>query len=319
VELAVMRAKKPSNTAVVLINPGSGTVRTLGRDAVEAAVKAHLDDAFTKLDVEFLEGNFEKRLKQVAASDAYQTIIVGGGDGTINAAAALLTDTGKIMGALPLGTLNLFVRALGFDTDLGRALDQLRDAKPKRVDVGIVNDRIFLHQVSLGLQPRVAKLRERYGYRSRFSKIYAGLRAFAVILFNPKSVRLKVEVDGEPRKLRVPLVVISNNRLGEGQTLFLQKSLDRGELGLYVLRDASPRHLFKIARAYLANRLADLDMLDATVANRLTITPRNRFGRRRKRITASLDGEVLRFDTPLEISIKPQSLNVLVPVNQPSP
>jgi diacylglycerol kinase family enzyme len=308
-----MRNKRSPNRTLVLINPGSGTVRSLGKEAVENAITAHLGDAFADLKIEFLDDDLEARIRAAASSEEYQTIIVGGGDGTINATAALLSGSDKTMGALPLGTLNLFVRALGFDADLGRALDQIRDAKPQLVDVGTINDKVFLHQVSLGLQPRVAKLREKYGYRSRISKMYAGMRALAVILFNPKSVRLRAEVDGEERKLHVPLFLVSNNRLGDGDTPFLQKSLDRGELGLYVLRDASPRHLIKIARAYLSNRIADLDVLDASVASRLTIVPRNRFGRRRKRITASLDGEVLRFNTPLVIGIRPKSLKVLVP------
>jgi diacylglycerol kinase family enzyme len=307
------RPKHLPNRALVLVNPRSGTVRLLGKDAVADAVKAHLSGAFDALAIEFLEKDMDARIKAACTSDAHQTIIVGGGDGTINAAAALLAGTDKVMGALPLGTLNLFVRALGFDADLGRALDQLRDAKPQRVDVGTINGRIFLHQVSFGLQPRVAKLREKYGYRSRISKLYAGMRALAVILLNPKSVRLKVDVDGHPRRLHVPLLLVSNNRLGEGERVFLQKSLNRGELGLYVLRDASPRHLMKIARAYFANRIADLDVLDASVATRLTLTPRNRFGRRRKRITGSLDGEIVRFETPLEIGIRPACLMVLAP------
>ncbi len=308
-----MGAKKTSNRALVLINPAAGTVRSLGQDAVKDAITAHLDNTFDVLTIEFLHDDLDDRIKAAASSDDYQTIIVGGGDGTINATAALLAGSGKIMGALPLGTLNLFVRALGFDPDLGRALDQLRDARPILVDIGTINERIFLHQVSLGLQPRVAKLREKYGYRSRLSKLFAGARAMAVILFDPKSVRLKADIDGEERKLHVPLFLVSNNRLGEGSTAFLQKSLDQGELGLYVLRDASPRHLVKIASAYLANRIADLDVLDASVARQLTIVPRNRFGRRRKRITASLDGEVLRFETPLKIGIRPKSLRVLAP------
>jgi diacylglycerol kinase family enzyme len=313
-----MRSKSQSNNALVLINPGSGTVRSLGHETVEAAIRAHLDSAFDELKIEFLHDDLDAKLKAAADSDTVSTIIVGGGDGTVNAAAALLLDSDKTMGALPLGTLNLFVRTLGFDADLGHALDQLRDAKPQLIDVGTVNDRIFLHQLSLGLQPRVVKLREKYGYRSRLSKLYAGIRAFTVIMMNPRSFRLKLDVDGDRRKLHVPLVIISNNQLGKEGAPFLQKSLNRSELGFYVLRDASPRHLFKIAQAYLANRMADLDILDATVASRLVVIPHNRFNRQRKWISASLDGEIVRFATPLEIAVKPQSLRVLAPVAESS-
>jgi diacylglycerol kinase family enzyme len=307
------RRKSPSKNALVLINPGSGTVRSIGRDAVEQAIKEKLGGVYGRLDIEFLGDDFEKKLDRAANSADYGTIIAGGGDGTINAAAARLLETDKILGPLPLGTMNLFVRALGYEQDFAQALNQLRDATPMAVDVGVVNDRVFLHQVSFGLQPRMAKIRERIGYRSRASKLFATFRAALIILFRPNRVRLRLDIDGQPKDLKVPMVLVSNNRLGDGGTLYLPNALDRGELGFYVLHDASPRHLWRLARAYLAGAKPDLDVFDASTAVNLTVLPRNRNGKRRKLVAAALDGEIVSFAPPIDITVKPKSLNVLVP------
>jgi diacylglycerol kinase family enzyme len=306
------RKTHPSN-AIVLINPGSGTVRSLGKEAVEQAIRTQLGGVYGRLDIEFLDDDFEVKLGRAATSPDYDVIIVGGGDGTINAAASRLMGTDKVLGPLPLGTMNLFVRALGYEQDFNEALTQLRDARPMAVDVGIVNDRVFLHQVSFGLQPRMAKIRERIGYRSRASKLFATLRAALAILYRPNRVRLRLDVDGEAKDLKVPMVLVSNNRLGDGGTLYLPNALDRGELGFYVLHDASPRQLLRLARAYLAGARPDLDVFDASTVVNLRVLPRNRRGKRKKLVAAALDGEIVSFAPPIDITVRPKGLNVLVP------
>src|SRR5438132_12844958 len=49
-------------------------------------------------------------------------IVVGGGDGTLNCAAALLVGTETALGILPLGTFNHFARDLHIQMDLDGAL-----------------------------------------------------------------------------------------------------------------------------------------------------------------------------------------------------
>lgn len=113
-------------------------------------------------------------------------IIASGGDGTISSAAELVLKHGAILRALPLGTMNLFVRALGFSPVLEEALQQLKQAQPQAVDVGVANNKVFLHQISFGVQPRLARLRERMGYRNRFTKMLSGARAFFTLAMAPR-------------------------------------------------------------------------------------------------------------------------------------
>jgi diacylglycerol kinase family enzyme len=300
-------------TAIALINPKSGTARTLGRDAIEAKLHQHLTPVFESLDIEFIDKAIGNRIQKIRAEQSHHIVIAGGGDGTVNAAAEAMIGSGIDLAVLPLGTMNLFVRALGFAPDLDTALVQLTGATPRLVDIGRANNRIFLHQVSFGLQPRMAKLRERIGYRSRLTKILASARAMVTILLNMRTVHLHTEKDGVFHDLKAPMVVISNNRLGDGAKFFLQGSLEDGELGVYVLHDTSLRNMFKLARAYLSGSKPAEDAFDVSVAESIVITPRSRLRRRKKRITASIDGEIVKLRAPLTVRVEPRQLSVLAP------
>src|SRR2546425_291528 len=90
-----------------------------------------------------------------------QTIVAGGGDGTVNAVASSLVGTNKTLGVLPLGTLNHFAKGLHIPLDLEGAARTIIAGHTIRVDVGEVNERIFLNNSSLGLYPSIVHHRER--------------------------------------------------------------------------------------------------------------------------------------------------------------
>jgi diacylglycerol kinase family enzyme len=139
------------------------------------------------------------------------------------------------------------------------------------------------------------------------------LRALTVLAANPKQVRIDLDVDGKTQNLKVPLVIVSNNRLGEDLNFSLQASLMQGELGLYALKHFSLLTLLRLAKDHLAGKLVVNPALDMTTAQSITVLARpNRLTRRKpKSILASMDGEVVRLSYPVTISLKPQVLRVL--------
>ena len=82
-----------------------------------------------------------------------ELLIVGGGDGTISAAASALVGTETRLGILPLGTLNHFARDLGIPTDLDEAAKLIAAGAERRVDVAEMNGRIFINNSAIGLYP----------------------------------------------------------------------------------------------------------------------------------------------------------------------
>ena len=104
-------------------------------------------------DVELVDGgDCAMRCKAIAErGDAL--LIVGGGDGTISAAASALVGTETRLGILPLGTLNHFARDLGIPTNLDEAAQRDRGRQQRRVDVAEMNGRIFINNSAIGLYP----------------------------------------------------------------------------------------------------------------------------------------------------------------------
>ncbi|NJM30419.1 MAG: hypothetical protein HC855_10230 [Rhizobiales bacterium] len=306
-------APRPSR-ALVLVNRKSGTVRSRGAEAVKALVEERLGKAFSRLDVELIEGDATRRIERARDSGEYDVIIAGGGDGTISSAAGLLSGTSIILGALPLGTMNLFVQALGFSSRLDEALDQLSAAHIEEIDVGTVNGRVFLHQVSFGLQPRMARIRERIGYSSRLTKMLTGFRALLIVAANPKSVRVDVDADGKAQRVKAPLLIVSNNPLGAQSNVSLPRTLSSGQLGYYILSEFSLRMLFRLARDYLANRIDANEAIEKHTAMALTIRKRSRSHsprRRKRKLLSSIDGEIVHLDNPVSFAISPASLRVM--------
>jgi diacylglycerol kinase family enzyme len=90
--------------------------------------------------------------KQAVAGNQ-ETIVAGGGDGTINTVAGEVAGTERVLGVLPLGTLNHFAKDLHLPLDLEGAVRTIIERNIATVDVGEVNGRAFANNSSLEKRP----------------------------------------------------------------------------------------------------------------------------------------------------------------------
>ena len=84
-------------------------------------------------------------------------IVLGGGDGTMNAASSALLEAARPFAILPLGTANDLARTLGIPQDPVAAAELILAGPTRRIDLGVVNDHHFFNVASIGLSVRVAK------------------------------------------------------------------------------------------------------------------------------------------------------------------
>ena len=292
----------------VLINRSGGAASQDPK--IGETVATALRDAGLGVDVELIDGGACSVRCAAIAERGDELVIVGGGDGTISAAASALVGTDTRLGILPLGTLNHFARDLGIPADVGEAAKVIAGRNERRVDVAEMNDRIFINNSAIGLYPLMVMDRDlqqkRLGRSKKLAMIVASLRTLA--RFGHQ--RLTLTVNDEKERVDTPLLFVGNNdyRIDLGAP-GQRDSVDDGQLCVMVMRKKTRRGLIAASIRALLNRERDDDMEKIDGVERL------RVGSHRSFIPVSLDGEVVGAAPPLDYRIRKGELRVIAPVS----
>jgi diacylglycerol kinase family enzyme len=267
-------------------------------------------EALTKAGFEVEEvqpRELESRLKQ-AFDQGAKRILVAGGDGTIATAAALVANKDIELAILPAGTLNHFARDHDIPTDLGKAAIVAGGTNVARADIGYVNDSVFLNTSSLGAY--VTFVRERERLEKFFGYTIASMIAFARMMAEIRTFSVTLEVEGQSKTYRASLVFIG---VGERELKvpILGNRVNGGKRGLHVMivQGRRPARLVALALAGItkgrqeAEKLPEFD--DFVVDScRIDLT--------RPSATIGLDGELKRFNTPLDYHVERDALRIVV-------
>jgi diacylglycerol kinase family enzyme len=251
---------------------------------------------------------FAERL-HTARSTSAPILLAAGGDGTITALAEVAVETGRTLAVLPLGTANLLARDLALPLTLEGWFETLDEMVPRKIDVGEVNGRLFLHKVVIGTVPGIAAAREqirgrgglaaKIGFLSHLVRRLSRVRRFAAEITPGK---------GEPHIERVQSIAVANNDYAEGLgQLFHRSRLDAGTLSLYLLRQLSLVDALRLAAGMLMGNWRNDDVLE--IENVRAVVVRTRW----RRVRAMIDGEIESLTGPLRFRIRPLALTILAP------
>jgi diacylglycerol kinase family enzyme len=252
------------------------------------------------------------KLAQRALRSDAQVIVAAGGDGTVSAVAATVIGSDKALGVLPYGTMNHFAKDLKIPLDLEGAVETIVADHEARVDVGEVNDHIFVNNSSLGLYPSIVREREKQ-QRLGWGKWPAFVWAALTVLRRYPFLGIRVSVDGQDLRSRTPFVFIGNNEYEmAGFNIGRRARLDKGELSLYVTNRTGRLGLIRLAlRALLGGLRQEKDFL-AIRTKEVWIETKHR------RLRLALDGEVTNLVPPLHYRVRPGALRVLAPPSKPA-
>ncbi|MFD8916067.1 diacylglycerol/lipid kinase family protein [Streptomyces sp. NPDC059575] len=228
-------------TAVVNPTAGGSTGA-----ATLLAVGRLLREAGATLETEYSHGLDHARELARAAGESGRVVLAVGGDGMAGAIGGALSGTGALLGLIPSGRGNDFVRALGQPADPAALAEVLLHAEPRHVDTIEVESAVHHRTVVLGsVYAGVDALANRYANNARLlrgsASYYAGgLRAVAG--WRPADFR--VTIDGVPYEHRGFTVVAANSRYyGSGRVIAPGAEIDDGLLDVVFIREA-PRTLF---------------------------------------------------------------------------
>lgn len=296
----------PVHSAVtVLLNAAGGHA---GDRATPAAIAALFLAAGIDAQIVTLSPGQDPAEGARAASARTSIVVAAGGDGTVSGVAAGLAGGPTILGVLPIGTLNHFARDLRIPVDLEGAVATIANGRVASVDVGRVNDRVFVNNSSIGIYPSVVEAREALR-RQGHGKWPAMALAILHVLRHHRGVFVKISANGRQAIHRTPFVFLGNNEYTiEGTEMGGRTALDGGRLVAYLAPRVHARALPMLFVRALLGRAKASGAFEILSSSEVWVETR-----RPRRIRVALDGEVATMTTPLHYRCWPGALRVLLP------
>jgi diacylglycerol kinase family enzyme len=313
-------ALEPSSPAIkrrmlIIVNPYATTVSDRLRHLVVYALQGRFEvDA---VDTE-ARGHATELCRE-AAHEGYDVVVAFGGDGTVNEAANGLLGSPTPLCCLPGGSANVFGKMLGIPGELVDATEHLLamadDWRPRKVDLGVVNDRCFTFASGLGLDASVVqrvdanpRLKARLG---AYYFTWVALRTFSR-RYLVKPPRMVVRTSS--KELHGVTAIVQN---GSPFTYFQNRpieiadgaALDSGALTGGVLHRATPLSMPFIAWRAFSRRARVVSHRQVTgLADMNELTVRSADGRP---LPLQVDGDYLGEVSEARYSILPGALNVV--------
>lgn len=138
---------------MLIINPTSGGEKALDyKEKLENKAREYFDDVETKITQKAKDAtNFAEEV----ARERYESILVFGGDGTVNEVISGIAERDYIpkLGIIPGGTGNLITKLLEINQDIDGAIEELDFNLTDKIDIGKANGHYFGYIFSIGSLP----------------------------------------------------------------------------------------------------------------------------------------------------------------------
>jgi diacylglycerol kinase family enzyme len=248
-------------------------------------------------------------LARSAAADGATALGVAGGDGSLAAVATVAVEQDVPFLPVPFGTRNHFARDTGFDVDDPLAALAADEERP--VDVGAVNERLFLNNVSLGIYASLVHDPER---QTKNRVIALGRLVQAAFGRTRTPLDVTFDVDGAHERHRALVVLVANNDYGTGGVggLTERERLDEGRLHAYVIEAAARRTLVALLARAALGRAAESEGAEEYAATGFRVESK------RPTLHAAVDGEAVVLESPLAFECRPRALRLLAPRSRDS-
>ncbi len=247
-------------------------------------------------------GELEATVKR-ALEKKPDLLILGGGDGTISGLVDLMVGHDVILGVLPLGTANSFARTLGIPVGIAEAVEVIRTGRPKRIDLGMIDNDYFANCAAMGISPKIAETVP-HNLKKVLGRVgYLGWAAWQFVRFRPFT--LVIGEGDAAERMRVVEVRISNGPYHGGVELVESAEVDSGVIVVQAVCGHVKRRLIKnwvASTLKLATRHEEVREWRGKALKVDTVP----------RLPISIDGELLAH-TPVAAKIAAGVIRVMVP------
>jgi diacylglycerol kinase (ATP) len=282
----------------------SGASRLGARSIAESLSRRLGNDV--QLSLHIVNSSIEATTIARQASAFARIVVAVGGDGTVSDVATGIHGTDAALGIVPAGSTNITARSLGIPANPRSAIALLLGPhRRQRIDVGLTEDRCFVHMAGAGFDAEIFKTADP-GWKRRLGWLAYLPAAASALRLAPSAVI--VRADDLELTARSPLVLVANGAAAVAPAFKIHPHIevDDGWLDILIFTAATP--------AQVAATLGHVG------SQRIEKSPHVIWQRARSvRIDADpplaveLDGDP-RGSTPREFSIQPGGLEVITPV-----
>lgn len=249
------------------------------------------------------------KFAEAAGVKKYKTLIVIGGDGTVSEAVNGLSNLKyrPTLGIIPAGTVNNIAKSINIPANPLEAIDQMVHFHEKKIDVGRINDRIFLSSVSAGPVPETVwevsdEKKEKFGQAAYFMEGIKSLR-------DEKTYDVELTIDGKQFDIDLNLILVGvNSSIAGIPNFFNGAELDDGQLYLFGMKRSTIGQKLTVLQALLFSNEEFNDTQDIAFTvpfKKAVLTIKN------KKTFTTVDGDQ-GPEFPIILEVLPQRFTFLV-------
>lgn len=285
-----------------IVNPISGTK---SKENLDKEVNEALDKNLFDFSIALTEGpKHAVELTRRAVNEKMDIVVAVGGDGTVNEVASALVNSETKLAVVPYGSGNGFAMHLGLGRNPQKALSFLNDTKELLIDSCKVNEHFYVNLAGVGFDARVAY--ELHKSKSRGFQAYFKNSVEQGIKYKNQGYKIQYD-DNEISEDKFLSVTIANaSMFGYNFTIAPNADLSDGVLDVVHIKDAPKYKYFANMHRFLNRSILKTPLTHLKFAKKVTISSEDP-------IYFHVDGEGMITEEPLEFSIIPASLKVLVP------
>jgi diacylglycerol kinase family enzyme len=315
------RARAAKKRMLIIVNPYATTVSDRLRNLVVYALQGRYEVEAVTTEAQ----NHATEIGREVRDHGYDIVVAFGGDGTLNEVVNGLAGTDVPVSMLPGGSTNVVCRTLGIPNDVVDATEHLLtladDWAPRKIDLGVVDDRHFVFACGVGIDATVVERVDAHPrLKSRAGPYYyswAGVSAFyRKYLVNP--VRVRMETGGD--SVEGVTAIVQNS---DPFTYFASRpirvcegiAIDDGTLSISMLKRAAQRDMPTLisrlfSQSKSASRHRQVEHFDDVTAASIASISEGKDGESRP-FPLQVDGDYIGDRTQVELRADPGALTIV--------
>lgn len=285
-----------------ILNPHSGVGR---HRRVEGNIRRYLDKTLYDYEIAYTRHpGHATTLAAAAAADRTDIVAVSGGDGSVNEVVNGIYGTDTILAVIPTGSGNGLARYLKIPLRSGKAIQLINELSVSKIDLGFVNERLFVSIAGVGFDAAIADMYSKATYRGFMT--YFSMIATTFQAYQPKKYSLTFE--GKTIKEKALLISFSNsNQFGYNTSFAPDASITDGMLDISIIKKPPLLRTPLLAHLLYFKRIDESPYVEVYRAREAVV-------KKKKKVLVNIDGEPVVMKTKtLKIRTEKEALRIIVP------